>query len=133
MSWLITDRCKQWINIFVELRDDANTTFSNLFFLISTIHYISDLFFQFIISLTKINFSKENIIYNTRLHDPSMTRMLFSYPIIRAFNNNKFFSNQQSFWNSSDLSDLGGRKSWGPPITSVPMSAKHFWMMCLLF
>jgi hypothetical protein len=40
---------------------------------------------------------------------------------------------KQSFWNSSDL---GGRKSWGPPITSVmpvPMSAKHFWMMCLLF
>jgi hypothetical protein len=36
---------------------------------------------------------------------------------------------EQSFWNSSDL---GGRKSWGPPITSVmpvPMSAKHFWMM----
>ena len=32
----------------------------------------------------------------------------------------------QSFWNSSDL---GGRKSWGPPITSVlpvPMSAKIF-------
>jgi hypothetical protein len=29
-----------------------------------------------------------------------------------------------------------GRKSWGPPITlvmPVPMSAKHFWMMCLLF
>ena len=42
----------------------------------------------------------------------------------------------QSFWNSSDLSDLGGRKSWGLPITSVmpvPMSAKHFWMMYLLF
>jgi hypothetical protein len=42
----------------------------------------------------------------------------------------------QSFWNSSDLSDLGGRKSWGLPITSVmpvPISAKHFWMMCLLF
>jgi hypothetical protein len=38
---------------------------------ISTTHYISDLFMQFIISLTKINFSKENIIYNTRLHDPS--------------------------------------------------------------
>jgi hypothetical protein len=40
---------------------------------------------------------------------------------------------KQSFWNSSDLSDLGGRKSWGPPITSVmlfPMSAKHFWMVC---
>ena len=39
----------------------------------------------------------------------------------------------QSFWNSSDL---GGRKSWGLPITSVmpvPMSTKHFWMMCLLF
>jgi hypothetical protein len=37
---------------------------------------------------------------------------------------------KQSFWNSSDL---GGRKSWGPPITSVmpfPMSAKHFWMVC---
>ena len=35
-------------------------------------------------------------------------------------------SKRQSFWNSSDL---GGRKSWGPPITSVmpvPMSAKHF-------
>jgi hypothetical protein len=37
-----------------------------------------------------------------------------------------------SFWNSSDL---GGRKSRGPPTTSVmlvPMSAKHFWMKCLL-
>jgi hypothetical protein len=31
----------------------------------STTHYISDLFVQFMISLTKINFSKENIIYNT--------------------------------------------------------------------
>jgi hypothetical protein len=42
----------------------------------------------------------------------------------------------QSFLNSSDLFDLGGRKSWGSPITSVmpvPMSAKHFWMMCLHF
>ena len=29
MSWLITDRCKQWINIIVELCDDANTTCSN--------------------------------------------------------------------------------------------------------
>jgi hypothetical protein len=29
MSWLITDRCKQWINIFVELHGDANTTCSN--------------------------------------------------------------------------------------------------------
>ena len=29
MPWLITDRCKQWINIIVELRDDANTTCSN--------------------------------------------------------------------------------------------------------
>jgi hypothetical protein len=39
----------------------------------------------------------------------------------------------QSFWNSSDL---GGRKSWGLPIMSVmpvPMSDKHFWMICLLF
>ena len=32
--------------------------------------------------IDKINFSKENIIYNTRLHDPLMTRMIFSYPII---------------------------------------------------
>ena len=32
------------------------------FFKNSTTHYISDLFMQFIISLTKINFSKENII-----------------------------------------------------------------------
>jgi hypothetical protein len=56
------------------------------FLKIPTTHYISDLFMQFIFSLTKINFSKENIIYYTRLHDPSMTRKgknlcLFAYRI----------------------------------------------------
>ena len=57
---------------------------------------------QFIISLTKINFSKENIIYYTRLHDSSMTRMLFSYPIIRAFNNNNFLAiNFKSFYSNN--------------------------------
>ena len=30
-----------------------------------------------------------------------------------------YLSIDQSFWNSSDLSDLGGRKSWGPPIRLV--------------
>ena len=43
-----------------------------------------------------------------------------------------FATIHQSFWNSSDLSDLGGRKWWGLPITSVMpvhMSDKHFWMM----
>jgi hypothetical protein len=32
----------------------------------------------------------------------------------------------QSFWNSLDLSDLGDRKSWGPPITSVPIPPNIF-------
>ena len=54
----------------VELRNDVNTRVQTLKKK-STTHYISDLFLQFVISLTKINFSKENIIYNTRLHDPS--------------------------------------------------------------
>ena len=54
-------------------------------------------------------------------------------PHIWCFNCRIGFLLHQSFWNSSDL---GGRKSWGPPITSVipvPVSAKHFWMMCLFF
>jgi hypothetical protein len=37
----------------------------------------------------------------------------------RHININAPFTVTQSFLNSSDLSDLGGRKSWGPPITSV--------------
>ena len=45
----------------VELRNDVNTRVQTLKKK-STTHYISDLFMQFIISLTKINFSKENII-----------------------------------------------------------------------
>ena len=49
--------------------------------------------------------------------------------ILQLGNGHNPNSLHQSFWNSLDLSDLGGRKSWGPPTTSVmpvPMSAKHF-------
>ena len=56
-------------NIFVELHNVPNTTYS-LFKLLKMFNnqFLSVLFLQFVISLTKRNFSKENIIYYLTLH-----------------------------------------------------------------
>jgi hypothetical protein len=83
--------------------------------------------------------------YNMGLHDPSMTRMLSSYPIIRAFNNNKIFSSQwlnvhkstaamnyffSNMTNTVIFMTLGGLRI--RHTTAVPFSPLHIWIRILV-
>jgi hypothetical protein len=45
-------------------------------------------------------------------HSPSVTIIITTYAVFSTFET--VYQLYQCFWNSSDLSDLGGRKAWGP-------------------